>query len=77
MSTSPIPSSPHLDWELAARVDFGVDPKQELLALTSPRRRMARLVELLEASLEALRLEQTPPRTRRPERQGHAARPGV
>ena len=54
----PDPSSPTFDWELAARVDFGVDPKQELLALTSPRRRMARLVELLEGSLEALRAEQ-------------------
>jgi Lon protease-like protein len=51
--------SPDLDWELAARVDFGVDPKQELLATTSPARRMRRLVELLETSLEAVRLEQT------------------
>jgi len=55
----PDESSAKLDWELAARVDFGVDPKQELLASTSPRDRMRRLVELLEASLEAVRLEQT------------------
>ena len=40
-------------------VDFGVEPKQEILAVTSPRRRMARLVELLETSLEALRVEAT------------------
>ena len=46
-----------LDFELAARVDFGVGPKQDLLASTSPRKRMERLVELLELSLEALRRE--------------------
>ncbi len=54
----PDPASPTLDWELSARVDFGVDPKQELLAMTSPRLRMARLVDVLETSLEALRAEQ-------------------
>jgi Lon protease-like protein len=53
----PDPSSAELDWELAARVDFGVEPKQELLATLSPARRMARLIELLEASLDAVRLE--------------------
>jgi Lon protease-like protein len=53
----PDPSSPTFDWELAARVDFGVDAKQELLAMISPRIRMARLVEVLETSLEALRAE--------------------
>ena len=46
-----------LDFELAARVDFGIGPKQDLLASTSPRERMSRLVELLELSLEALRRE--------------------
>ena len=55
----PDPGSPELVWELAARVDFGVDPKQEILSSTSPVRRMRRLVELLEASLEAVRVEQT------------------
>ena len=55
----PDADSPGLDWQLAARVDFGVDPKQELLATTSPARRMRRLIELLETSLEAVRLEQT------------------
>jgi Lon protease-like protein len=47
-----------VDFELAARVDFGVGPKQELLASTSPRSRMSRLVELLQLSLEALRRQQ-------------------
>ena len=54
----PDPASPTFDWELAARVDFPVESKQELLAMTSPRLRMARLVEVLETSLEALRAEQ-------------------
>ena len=50
--------APDLVWQLAARVDFGLEPKQELLASTSPRPRLRRLVELLETSLEAVRLEQ-------------------
>jgi len=54
----PDASSPLLDFELAARVDFGVESKQELLASTSPRERMTKLVALLETALEALRLEQ-------------------
>jgi Lon protease-like protein len=54
----PDESSPDLVWELAARVDFGVDPKQEILASTSPAARMRRLVELLELSLEAVLREQ-------------------
>jgi Lon protease-like protein len=51
--------SPQLDFELAARVDFGVEAKQELLASLSPRLRMERLNELLERALEAVRLEHT------------------
>jgi ATP-dependent Lon protease len=51
--------SPLLDFELAARVEFAVEAKQELLATTSPRARMAALVGLLENALEALRLELT------------------
>ena len=47
----------NLDWALAARVDFGVDSKQEVLASTSPRERMAKLVGLLETALEAVQLE--------------------
>jgi Lon protease-like protein len=54
----PDPSSPTFDWELSARVDFGVDPKQEILAMTSPRLRMARLVEVLGTALEAMQAEQ-------------------
>jgi Lon protease-like protein len=55
----PDPSSPRYDFELAARVDFAVDAKQELLAMTSPRTRMQALVRLLETALEAVRLEHT------------------
>jgi Lon protease-like protein len=55
----PAPDVPQLDFQLAARVDFGVDAKQELLAITSPRRRMERLVALLEQAIELLRIEQT------------------
>jgi ATP-dependent Lon protease len=47
--------SPLLDWQLAAHVELGSDPKQELLALTSPRLRMRRLVELLGLALETLK----------------------
>ncbi len=56
---TPDPDSPRLDFELAARVEFPVDSKQELLAMTSPRGRMTRLVELLEVALEATELEKT------------------
>jgi Lon protease-like protein len=55
----PEPDVPQLDFELAARVDFAVDSKQELLAMTSPKLRMQRLAVLLEAALEAVQLEQT------------------
>jgi Lon protease-like protein len=54
---TPARESPLLDFELAARVDFGVDAKQELLSSTSPRDRMAKLVQLLETALESVRLE--------------------
>ena len=54
----PDADSPDLVWELAARVDFGVEPKQEILASTSPPARMRRLVELLQISLDAVRIEQ-------------------
>jgi Lon protease-like protein len=53
----PRPDSPQLDFEIVSRVDFGSDEKQELLELTSPHRRYARLVELLAHALEALRYE--------------------
>lgn len=51
--------SPQLDFELAARVDFAVESKQELLASTSPRARMVKLIELLETALESVRLERS------------------
>ena len=49
--------SPLLDFELVARVDFSTESKQELLELTSPRRRFVRLAVLLERAHEALVLE--------------------
>ena len=55
----PDPLSPIFDFELAARVDFTVESKQELLSMTSPRARMTALVGLLEVALEAVRLELT------------------
>ena len=58
-SNYPDADSPHFEFELAARVDFGVDPKQELLASTSPRARVKRLNELLEIAIEAVRTEHT------------------
>jgi Lon protease-like protein len=53
----PAPDADALAFEIAARVDFGAELKQELLELRSERRRLARLVELLEGALAALRLE--------------------
>jgi Lon protease-like protein len=55
----PDPQSPLYDFELAARVDFAIDSKQELLAMTSPRERMRTLISLLETALDAVRLELT------------------
>jgi Lon protease-like protein len=55
----PDPLSPSFDFELAARVEFAVQAKQELLSMTSPRARMTALIKLLETALEAVRLELT------------------
>ncbi len=55
----PDADSPLVDFELAARVDFAPDAKQELLASTSPRERLERLTELLEIALQAVRIEKT------------------
>jgi ATP-dependent Lon protease len=55
----PDSDSAQLDFEIAARVEFSAEAKQELLASTSPRARMARLVELLEIALEAVQIERT------------------
>ncbi|HZO97673.1 MAG TPA: LON peptidase substrate-binding domain-containing protein [Gaiellaceae bacterium] len=53
----PPPETPQLDFAIAARVDFSTATKQELLELTSPRLRAARLAELLERALAALELD--------------------
>jgi Lon protease-like protein len=54
----PDPEVPQLDFELAARVDFGPAAKQELIAASSPRERMHRLAQLLETALETTQLQQ-------------------
>ncbi len=46
-----------LSFELASRVDFGHDLKQELLELRSERTRLKRLSVLLEEAVEALARE--------------------
>jgi Lon protease-like protein len=53
----PTAETPQLDFQLAARVDFGAEAKQELLAATSRSARVTRLLELLEQAIEAVRLE--------------------
>jgi Lon protease-like protein len=53
----PDAASPLLDFELAARVDFAPEDKQDILASTSPSARAERLSELLELALEAVRAE--------------------
>jgi len=56
-AAAPDQASRLLDFEIVARVDFGTAEKQELIEMVSPRRRYARLAELLEHALEALTLE--------------------
>src|SRR6478752_7934524 len=53
----PDPSGPQFDFELAGRVEFNTASKQELIELTSPRRRLTRLLELLERANEALLID--------------------
>jgi Lon protease-like protein len=53
----PSPDSGILSFELASRVDFGVERKQELLELESEPDRLARVAELLRKAIEAIRLE--------------------
>jgi Lon protease-like protein len=53
----PDAAAPTLSFELAARVDFGHELKQEILELRSERRRLRRLVEILGRAVEAMRLE--------------------
>jgi Lon protease-like protein len=50
----PDPASPQFDYAVAGRVEFSNASKQELLELTSPRQRFARLADLLEHALDAL-----------------------
>jgi Lon protease-like protein len=54
----PDPAAPQFDYELAGRVEFSTASKQELLELTSPRRRVARLGVLLERAVDALAIDQ-------------------
>ena len=51
------PRSASLSFELAGRVDFGLELKQELLELRSERLRLVRVAELLERAAEALALQ--------------------
>jgi Lon protease-like protein len=53
----PAAGSPVLSFELAARVDFGPELKQELLELRSEGRRLRRLAELLDQAAQALARE--------------------
>jgi Lon protease-like protein len=50
-------SSGSLAFEITAHVDFGPQPKQELLELQSERDRLERLMELLEQALAAMTRE--------------------
>ena len=53
----PDPAVGDLSFELASRVDFGHELKQEILELRSERRRLKRLVEILGRAVEAIALE--------------------
>ena len=53
----PDPQSAILSFELAARVEFGPELKQELLELRSERERLLRLAELFEVAVQGLKLE--------------------
>jgi len=53
----PDPASESLSFELAARVDFGPELKQEILELRSERERLVRIAELLEHAVRGVALE--------------------
>ncbi len=54
---TPDPQAGFLSFEIAAHVDFGTSPKQELLELRSEQARLGRLIELLDAALLAMTRE--------------------
>jgi len=53
----PDPDSGVLSFEVAARVDFGVERKQELLELTSEPERLTRVTDLLRQASDGIKLE--------------------
>ena len=53
----PNPDAALLSFEIGARVDFGAEPKQQLLELRSETERLALVCELLERAAEALENE--------------------
>ncbi len=53
----PNPDAALLSFEIGARVDFGAEPKQQLLELRSENERLALVCELLERAAEALENE--------------------
>jgi Lon protease-like protein len=53
----PDAASPVLSYELAARIEFDVGPKQDLLELRSERQRMERIVQILDETATQLARE--------------------
>jgi ATP-dependent Lon protease len=53
----PDPDGDRLSFDLAARIDFPIEVKQELLELRSARLRFERTIELLEEALEGVEAE--------------------
>jgi len=53
----PDASSPVLSYELAARIEFDVGPKQDLLELRSERQRLERIVQILDETATQLARE--------------------
>jgi ATP-dependent Lon protease len=53
----PDPALGHLSYQLAARVDFGAEVKQQLLELRSEPRRLDIVCELLEGAIKTVELE--------------------
>ena len=53
----PDETSGPLSFQIAARIDFGIEPKQELLELRSEPARLRQLCPLLEAAIEAVQRE--------------------